>query len=139
MLRAVFVFAVLALGACSDPNEAKIQRSLTADDIQIESPAADARITSPLTASGVADNSWYFEAVFPARLMARDGTMIAEAPAVAASDWMKEGDVRFNVEMAFTVTEETPATLVLQEDMPGENREPRQVRIPVILLPDGTQ
>jgi hypothetical protein len=135
MLRAVIVFAVLALAACSDPQEAKIQRSANADDIRIEAPEPDARITSPLIASGVANNSWYFEAVFPARLMTADGTVIAEAPAIAASDWMAPGDVPFNVEMAFTVDAETHATLVLEEDMPGENQQPRQVRIPVVLLP----
>lgn len=98
-------------------------------------PEPDARITTPLHASGVANNSWYFEAVFPARLMARDGTIIAEAPAIAASDWTQPGQVPFNVEMAFTVDEETHATLVLEEDMPGDNQEPRQVRIPVVLVP----
>jgi hypothetical protein len=138
MLRALVVSLILGLAACTDAQDAKIQRSAGADDIRIETPNPDARISSPLIASGVADNTWYFEAVFPARLMAQDGTMIAEAPAIAASDWMAPGDVPFNVEMAFTVEEETHATLVLEEDMPGENREPRQVRIPVVLLP-GTQ
>ena len=135
MLRALFVSLVVALAACTDAQEAKIQRSAGADDLSIEAPEPDARITSPLIASGVANNTWYFEAVFPARLMAADGTMIAEAPAIAASDWMTPGPVPFNVEMAFTVEQETPATLVLEEDMPGENQEPRQVRIPVVLLP----
>jgi hypothetical protein len=135
MLRALFVSLVLTLAACTDAQEAKIQRSANADDLRIETPAPDARIISPLTASGVANNSWYFEAVFPARLMAQDGTVIAEAPAIAASDWMAPGDVPFNVEMAFTVDAETHATLVLEEDMPGEGNEPRQVRIPVVLVP----
>jgi hypothetical protein len=136
MLRFAFAAALLALAACADPQQAKIQRSAGADDIRIDAPAPDARITSPLRASGSADNSWYFEAVFPARLMARDGTLIAEAPAIAASDWTQDGVVPFNVEMAFTVDEETPATLVLEEDMPGENEAPRQVRIPLILAPE---
>jgi len=135
MLRPLLVSLVLALCACTDAQEAKIQRTAGADDLRIETPEPDARIASPLIASGVANNTWYFEAVFPARLMAHDGTMIAEAPAIAASNWMTPGDVPFNVEMAFTVDEETPATLVLEEDMPGEGAEPRQVRIPVVLLP----
>ena len=135
MLRAVLVSVFFALAACTDAQEAKIQRSAGADDIHIEAPEPDARISSPLHASGVADNTWYFEAVFPARLMAQDGAVIAEAPAIAASDWMKRGPVPFNVEMAFTVNEETHATLVLEEDMPRGEGEPRQVRIPVVLVP----
>lgn len=138
MRRALFLSLFLGLAACTDAQDSKIQRSEGADDLRIEMPEPDARISSPLIASGVADNTWYFEAVFPARLMAQDGTMIAEAPAIAASDWMASGSVPFNVEMAFTVEEETHATLVLEEDMPGEGNEPRQVRIPVVLLP-GTQ
>jgi hypothetical protein len=138
MLRAAFAFAFLALAACTDAQDGGIQRSANAGDLRIEAPEPGTRVTSPLLASGVANNSWYFEAVFPARLMAADGTMIAEAPAIAASDWTTPGPVPFNVEMAFTVDQETPATLVLEEDMPGENQEPRQVRIPVVLLP-GTQ
>lgn len=136
MLRVVLVTAILALAACTDAQEARIQRSAGADNIRIETPEPDARIATPLRASGEADNSWYFEAVFPARLMAQDGTTIAEAPAIAASDWTREGPVPFNVEMAFTVDEEMEATLVLEEDMPGDNEEPRQVRIPVVLLPE---
>lgn len=135
MLRALFVFAVVVLSACTDAQEAKIQRSANADDIHIETPMPDARVTSPLIASGEANNSWYFEAVFPARLMAQDGTIIAEAPAIAASDWTQPGRVPFNIEMAFTVDAETHATLVLEEDMPREGQEPRQVRIPVVLTP----
>jgi hypothetical protein len=135
MLRALVLLTAIALSACADPREAKIQRSANAGDIRIEAPDPDDRIASPLRASGTADNSWYFEAVFPARLMARDGTLIAEAPAIAASDWTRDGPVPFNVEMAFTVDEETPATLVLEEDMPRDNGNPRQVRIPVVLAP----
>lgn len=136
MLRLILVSAALALAACSDGQQARIQRSPGADDIRIETPEPGARIASPLRASGVADNDWFFEAVFPAKLMARDGTLIAEAPAIAGSDWTARGPVRFTVEMAFTVEEETRATLVLEEDMPGDNRTPRHVRIPVVLLPE---
>lgn len=125
MLRAMLVSALLALAACTNAPEA----------IRLDAPEPNARITSPLQASGVADNSWYFEAVFPARLVSEDGELIAEAPAVASSDWTRSGDVPFTVEMAFTVDAETPALLVLQEDMPGDNRETRQMQIPVVLLP----
>lgn len=135
MLRALLIVTVIALSGCADPREAKIQRSANASDIRIEAPNPDERIASPLRASGAADNSWFFEASFPARLMARDGTLIAEAPAIAASDWTRDGPVPFNVEMAFTVDEETPATLVLEKDMPRDNEDARQVRIPVVLTP----
>lgn len=135
MLRVLLLSMLVALGACDSGGE-RIQRSVGANDIEIDAPSPGARVASPLRASGEADNTWYYEAVFPAKLMARDGTLIAEAPAVAASDWTRRGDVPFNVEMAFTVEEETPATLVLEEDAPRADHPPRQVRIPVVLMPE---
>lgn len=136
MLRAAALALPLILFACSPPGGSDgLQRSATATDIEIEAPAAGARVTSPLLASGTADNSWYFEAVFPARLVGDDGELIAEAPAIAHSDWTTPGPVRFNVEMTFSVDAETPATLVLSEDMPSGDPPEREVRIPVVLLP----
>ncbi len=136
MLRAMMLGAgVVMLAGCMDAQDTRIQRSNGADDVRIETPAPGARTTSPLRGSGAADRSWYFEAVFPARLMAHDGTIIAEAPAIAASDWTQDGPVPFNIEMAFTVDSEMEATLVLEEDTPTDNEAPRQVRVPVVLLP----
>jgi len=31
--------------------------------------------------------------------------------------------------------QDTPATLVLQEDMPADNASPREITIPVVLVP----
>jgi hypothetical protein len=136
MLRAACLALVLTLAACGQATEtATSGTSPRSGDIQVAAPAPGARLSSPLIASGVADNRWYFEAVFPAKLVGADGATIAEAPAIAASDWTQRGPVPFNIEMSFTVTAETPATLVLEEDMPGENNEPARVEIPVILTP----
>lgn len=130
-MRVVLLAVSLILAACTPAPQTG-----DAADVRIETPEPGARLVSPLQAEGVADNSWYFEAVFPARLVAEDGAVIAEAPAIAHSDWTVPGPVRFNVEMAFSVESETPATLVLSEDMPRDGASERAVRIPVVLLPD---
>jgi hypothetical protein len=136
MLRAACLALALTLAACGQGGEnAPIVRSSRAGDIQIEAPISGARVSTPLLASGTANNGWYFEAVFPAKLVGADGGVIAEAPAIAASDWTQPGPVPFNIEMSFTVTAETPATLILEPDMPGENAEAALVEIPVILTP----
>jgi hypothetical protein len=49
----------------------------------VNSPAPYARVTSPLTVTGVA-RGWYFEGSFPAKLVGADGQVIAQAPAQAA-------------------------------------------------------
>lgn len=103
-------------------------------------PADGAKVTSPLEITGFAPNDWYFEAVFPLKLLGPDGALVAEAPAQAQSDWTAQGPVMFSSTLTFKVDKETPATLVLEEDMPGqdekgEDKPPRAVRIPLFLAP----
>jgi hypothetical protein len=92
-------------------------------------------VKSPLVATGSAPGDWYFEGVFAARLESADGAAIGEAPAQAQTAWTDPGPKDFRAEIAFTVRKETPATLVLEEDMPPEDGAARQVRVPVVLLP----
>lgn len=140
-LIAAAVFAGL-LTACSPPQqqtqgpdaEAPVETA-SAPTLVVQSPASSARVTSPLVAEGSAPGDWYFEAQLPAKLVGADGAVIAEAPAHAQSDWMTEAPVNFRAELSFNVARETPATLVLQEDMPADNAHPREVRIPVLLVP----
>ncbi len=96
---------------------------------------AGARVTSPLSVDGAAPGDWYFEAQFPAKLVGADGTVLAEAPAMTRGDVITEAPVPFHAELQFNVTQDTPATLVLQEDMPADNANPREVTIPVVLAP----
>lgn len=102
--------------------------------VKVDAPTSNARVTSPMSVEGVAPGDWYFEAVFPMELKV-DGKVIAEAPARAMTDWQTPGPKRFTGWMAFSVTEETQAMLVLSEDMPGEGKTPRTVEIPVVLTP----
>ena len=88
-------------------------------------------MTSPLHVSGVAPANWFFENQFPVRLIGANGEEIASAPAHPRVSWTDPGPKDFDAELTFSVT--GPATLVLEEDMPGEGAEPRQVRIPVVL------
>lgn len=126
--RATFASAaVLALCACGPATQ---QSGVT-----LTTPAPGARITTPLLAEGSAPNDWYFEAQFPAQLIGPDGAVIAEAPALARSDWQVAGEVPFGVEMAFSVDAETAATFVLQEDMPRDGERPRELRVRVVLAP----
>jgi len=102
----------------------------------VTTPIMGTQSKSPLIVTGIAPNNWYFEASFPARLVDLNDQVIAEGPAQAQTDWTVQGPVAFKAELNFLVLQETHATLVLQEDMPGEDHAaPREVRIPVILEP----
>ena len=124
-------------------SDAEKYKAAPAGEITVTSPVAGARVTSPLVADGTAINSWFFEGQFVAEL-AVDGEVLAQSPAMQAGDksWTDPGPVGFRAELAFDVTKETNAELILSEDMPefideaNDIRGPaRSVRIPVVLLP----
>jgi Immunoglobulin-like domain of bacterial spore germination len=137
-------FAIAALGlslaACSPPPQqtetpATTVETANTSSVVISAPASGARVTSPLVVEGTAPGDWYFEAQFPAKLVGADGAVIAQAPAISQSDWMTEAPVPYRAQLSFSVTQDTPATLVLQEDMPADNASPRETSIPVVLVP----
>ena len=112
-------------------------------EITVTLPLAGARVTSPLTAEGVANNDWFFEGQFVAEILV-NGEMIAQAPAMQSGDksWTDPGPVEFRAELPFDVTQEQNAELILSEDMPefideaNDIRGPaRSVRISIVLLP----
>lgn len=120
------------------------EKTAPAGEIKVDEPISGARIRSPLIATGTADNTWYFEGQFAAKLEINGKTMI-EAPAMQNDPdkaWTDPGPVKFKVEMKFTVSEPTEAVLVLSEDMPAPegadsdvNGPAKTVRIPVTLVP----
>lgn len=133
-MRIALIMAV-ALAACTPPTseapEAAPAAEAVAELASVATPASGARVTSPLQVSGVAPANWFFENQFPVRLIGANGEEIAMAPAHPRVSWTDPGPKEFDAELMFTAA--GPATLVLEEDMPGEGNEPRQVRIPVVL------
>lgn len=144
MLRNVSAFAfALALAACSPPAApvAPAEQAAAPAEVApltmatITTPTPNARVTSPLTVSGRAPAGWFFENQLPVQLLDAEGAVIAEAPATPRVSWTDPGDKDYDATLTFSVTRETPATLVVMQDMPGEGEEPKQTRIEVILLP----
>ena len=109
MRIALIIGAVLAFTACSPQPARETPEPTPVAEVElatVSTPVSGARVTSPLRVSGV-------------------------APAHPRVSWTDPGPKEFDAELSFSVT--GPATLVLEEDMPGEGNEPRQVRIPVVL------
>jgi hypothetical protein len=138
-MRNLILTAALLAAACSPaPQPDPAPAPATALDVaSVEAPQAGARVTSPLAISGIAPGNWYFENQFPTQLVAADGTVLAEAPAHPRVSWTDPGDKTFDATLTFNVTADTPATLVLQEDMPGEGNTPRETRVELVLTPAG--
>lgn len=140
MLRTLCAALALTLAACTPPAQAPQDEFALAETdardaiAQVDAPQTGARITSPLTVTGTAPANWYFENQFPVRLLDAQGAEIAFAPATPHVNWTENAEPKqFEATLTFNVAQDTPATLVLQEDMPGEGVEPREVRIDVVL------
>lgn len=115
----------LSLAACATPPPPVLS------DIIFDSPAANAVVTSPLTVTGRARGTWYFEASFPVRLLDDQSNELAVTPAQAQGDWMTEDFVPFIAVLNFTTTA-TTGTLVLQKDNPsGLPENDKSISIPV--------
>jgi hypothetical protein len=132
----------LALAACSPqpvptaPLAAETADAVPLTTATITTPEPNARITSPLVVSGRAPAGWFFENQIPVQLLDAQGAVIAQAPATPRINWTEPGDKDYDATLTFTVTRETPATLVVMQDMPGEGEEPKQTRIELMLAPN---
>lgn len=70
--------------------------------IRVSSPRANEAISSPLTVTGEARGTWFFEATFPIVVVDWDGRIIGEGYAQAQSDWMTEAFVPFSGTVIFS-------------------------------------
>jgi hypothetical protein len=156
------LMALVVLGACTPAAEpvqepaapaspaVAIEPTVLADEIPapegeitVTGVSAGARVSSPMVLEGKVKSDWVFEGQFPVKIEV-DGKPIVEAPAmhVLPEDGSYLDPTTFRAELAFDVTAETPATLVLQEDMPqpvsadSDVAGPaRTLRIPIVLVP----
>ncbi len=105
-------------------------------DVTVSVPKPYQEVCSPLTVKGKAKSPWFFEAVFPIRLLDAKCQELASGKANAIGDWTTGDFVPFEGKLEFTVTKPTKATLVLQNDNPsGLPENARKKEIPIILLP----
>lgn len=87
-------------------------------------------VTSPLTVTGEALGTWYFEASLPIELVDSQGDIIVQGAAQAQGDWMVETFVEFEATLTFT-TDDTSGTLILSQDDPSGLFEVETLSIPV--------
>ena len=126
LFLALIVVSALACSACGGTqlNGNAMIRSLSVSPRDI--------VATPLTVSGEAPGTWFFEASFPVRLLDENGREIAAAPAQAQSDWMTEEFVPFSVSLSFDASDSSVGELVFEKDNPSGLPELMQsVRIPV--------
>lgn len=88
--------------------------------ITVTTPVPNATVASPLTISGEARGTWFFEASFPVELQDTDGNVLAQGHADAGGDWMTEDFVPFTATLSYTVPAGvTSGVLYLRKDNPS--------------------
>ena len=139
------IFVMLPSGTANAPTNTATTTTQTGgekasldDLIVVDAPLIGASVTSPLTITGKARGTWYFEASFPIVLTDWDGRIIAEGHAEAVGDWMTTEYVPFKATLTYTTpTPGDPAvnrgTLILKNDNPsGEPARDKAVEIQVV-------
>ncbi len=86
----------------------------------VTSPLPNVLVSSPLAVAGtVTGGGWFFEAVFPVKVLDGDGTVLGQGQAQAQSDWMTTGTVPFAVSIPFTTPKHATGTIVFAKDNPS--------------------
>lgn len=102
-----------------DREEMIAYTNATADNIAVDTPEPGAVVGKTFRVTGEARGPWFFEASFPVRVVAADGTVLATVVAQADGEWMSENFVPFHADVAVPESYIGPATLVLQKDNPS--------------------
>ncbi len=96
------------------PSEARL-----GDVIVVTSPQQGDTVTSPLTVKGSARGSYYFEGVFPIKLLDSAGQELARGQAQAQGEWMTNDYVPFTATLTFAKPATATGSLVLEKDNPS--------------------
>lgn len=134
------VLSAIILVSCSSKTDSGEQNSSssasnTDSEVTVSSPASDSVVTSPLSVSGFAKGTWFFEANIPVSLEDEDGNVIVQVGGMAQSEWMTEDFVPFTAELIF-VTDKENGWLVIRKDNPSALPEnDAELKIPVRFAP----
>ncbi len=96
-----------------------ILQSIPVSTISVATPSMGDTITSPLIVSGKAWGSWFFEGVFPVRLVDGNGLEISRNQAHAQEEWTVADFVSFEATLKFQTPTTETGTLILEKDNPS--------------------
>jgi hypothetical protein len=88
-------------------------------EVVIDTPTRGALVTSPLTVSGKAKGTWFFEANIPVTLKDTNGKVLAQVGAQAQGNWMTEDYVNFTAVLNFAAPTTEMGVLLIQKDNPS--------------------
>lgn len=103
-----------------------------AEKIKLDTLKVGDVVASPLTITGKARGSWFFEASFPVKLVDANNKLVANGVAQAKGEWMTTEFVPYSVTLTFAPPATATGTLILQKDNPsGLPANDDEMRLPV--------
>lgn len=133
VLLGVLIFVQPAKGPAS-PVPAGTEAAVSPDGhVLVMSPLPNMLVSSPLSISGaVAGGGWFFEAVFPVKVLDGDGTVLGQGQAQALSDWMTTSTVPFGATITFSAPHYAAGSIVFAKDNPsGAPQNAEEFSVPV--------
>ncbi len=115
-------FAPCPTGEAQVPDDVNDMIESKADLIVVSSPKPNTTVSSPLTITGKARGTWFFEASFPITIVDWDGLIIGEGIATADGEWMTTEFVPFTATISYDLPLNAPytrGTLILMKDNPS--------------------
>ncbi|MFA6098414.1 MAG: Gmad2 immunoglobulin-like domain-containing protein [Patescibacteria group bacterium] len=102
------------------------------DEIKVDNPRPNQKISSPITISGQARGTWFFEAVMPVTVKNANGAIIGSGNASAQDEWMTTDFVPFTLKLEFSDPQTSQGNIFINNENPsGLNANQKQLEIPV--------
>jgi len=102
------------------------------DLIVVDSPRPNETVKSPITITGKARGTWYFEASFLVKIVDANNNVLGQISAQAQGDWMTEDFVPFSTQLEFSAPTTATGSLLLNKDNPsGLPENDKQLIIPI--------
>jgi len=150
LLSILLVIGMLAITGCTlwktpatntnSSTNAPIVNAPLPDDqnlVRITTPKPNSLISSPVTVTGEARGTWFFEASFPIEITDANGKVIGNGFAQAQGQWMTENFVPFIATITFDDPTTETGGIILKKDNPsGLPEYDQSLRLPVVFSID---
>ena len=104
------------------------------EPIHVIAPQWNGSVATPITITGEARGSWFFEGSFPVRVKDEAGTILGSGIAHANGEWMTDAFVPFTASVDFSSAVDQKGSLVFEKDNPsGLPANDASISIPVQL------
>jgi hypothetical protein len=106
----------------------------TTNDIRIDQPLPNVRVSRSFALIGTARGGWFFEASFPIEVQDANGNQLFESFVQAEGEWMTENFVPFSTTITVPGNYTGPARLILHRDnASGLPEHDKNVSIPIVV------